>query len=297
MAEIITPKLIISKLSKRESNTSKYDYGTLLAVCGSKYYRGAAMLAASAACRCGAGIVCLASTERVISSVVSAIPECTFLPLEESENGTISHRSTLDIIARANKSDAALIGCGLALDDETRQVVQNVITSAECQLVIDADALNVLSENVELLKQARKMPVITPHFGEMARLCKKSRQDVENAPEKTALDFAYRYNCVVVLKSHVTFIATPDGKCFVNTDVGNAGLAKGGSGDVLAGMIASFLAQGKDQTASACCGVYLHGLAADKCADRLSMTSMLPSDVVFEIGSVFKGIETNGEIR
>lgn len=295
MAEKITPELVCSKLSKREKNTSKYDYGTLLAVCGSKYYRGAAMLSASAACRCGVGIVCLASTERVISSVASAIPECTFLPLEESENGTISHKSISDIITKANRCGAVLVGCGLALDDDTRDVVQNVITSAECQLVLDADALNVLSENVELLKQAKKMPVITPHFGEMARLCKKSRQEVENDPEKTALDFAHRYNCIVVLKSHVTYIANPDGKCFVNTDVGNAGLAKGGSGDVLAGMIASFLAQGKDPVSGACCGVYLHGFVADKCADRLSMTAMLPGDVVNEIGSVFKKIESMGK--
>ena len=290
MAEKITPGFVFSKLAKREKNTSKYDYGTLLAVCGSKYYRGAAMLSASAACRCGAGIVCLASTERVISSIASVIPECTFLPLEESENGTVSHRSTIDIIRKAKKCNAVLLGCGLALDDDTKYVVQRIVTSADCQLILDADALNVLSENPKLFRETKLPAVITPHFGEMARLCKKSRQEVEKAPEATALEFAHEYNCIVVLKSHITYIATPDGKCYVNAEVGNAGLAKGGSGDVLAGMIASFSAQGEEPYISACCGVYLHGLSADRCAQRLSMTSMLPSDVVNELCSVFKEI-------
>ncbi len=290
MAQAITGELVFSHLSKREKNTSKYDYGTLLAVCGSEYYRGAAHLAAKAACRCGAGIVCLASTERVILSCASAIPECTFLPLAESKNGTVSAKAVPAILDRAKNCKAILIGCGLALDDDTREVVRNVVESAECQLVLDADALNVLAECPDLLKKTNRPPVITPHFREMARLCGKSREDIEKEPKKTAIEFAREYNCIVVLKSHITYVATPDGKCFVNANTGNPGLARGGSGDVLAGMISSLIAQGKSPITSACCGVYIHGLAADRCAQKYSEAAMLPSDVINELCSVFKEI-------
>ncbi len=288
MGERITSDFVFSRLLKREKITSKYDYGTLLAVCGSQYYRGAAMLSASAALRCGTGIVCLASTEKVVSFVANLCPECTFLPLEESENGSISHRSTCDILKKAKRCNTVLLGCGLSLDDDIRYVVQRIVTSSECQFVLDADALNVLSECPELLKETKKTAIITPHFSEMARLSGKSKEEIAKAPEKSALDFASRYNCIVVLKSHITYIATPDGKCFINDKAGNPGLAKGGSGDVLAGMIASFVSQGISPVDSAVCGVYLHGVAADRCAERLSEYAMLPSDVVAELCGIFK---------
>ncbi len=290
MALSICKDDIFSIIPKRNPVSSKHDYGTLLCVCGSGYYRGAAFLSVKSALRCGSGIVTLASIEKVVSSVSQGAPECTFLPLSESENGTISKNSVPLILNKAKKCSALLIGCGLAIDEDVKYVVQRVVESAECQLIIDADALNVLSENISILKSAKVSPIITPHHGEMARLCGISREEVSLNPEKIASDFACKYNCTVVLKSHKTYISSPDGKVFVNDSTGNSGLARGGSGDVLAGMISSFASQGFKAVDASKCGVYLHSLSADKCAKRLSEYSMLPSDMLTDLCDVFKEI-------
>lgn len=287
MSGVITLDEVKSLIPERQKESSKYDYGRLLAVCGSAYYRGAAILSCGGALRCGAGIVTLASIEKVISVVASRFPECTFLPLAESQNGTVSADNCRKLLRDSKKYSAMLVGCGLAIGGDTRTLVKNIVTEAECQLIIDADGLNILSEDVDLIKKAKRPPVISPHHGEMARLCKKTRQEVGESPLVTAERFAEEYNCTVVLKSHTTYIATPDGKVTINSETGNSGLAKGGSGDVLAGMIASFCAQGMEPFSAAKCGVYLHGLAADKCAERLSVQSMLPSDILTELCSLF----------
>ncbi len=287
MSGKITKSEVLSLLPERKKESSKYDYGKLLAVCGSTFYRGAAYLSCASALRCGAGIVTLASIEKVISTVGANIPECTFLPLSESENGTISAYNGYTVLKQVKGCTTLLLGCGLDIDDDTRSLVKRIIAEAECQLVLDADALNILSECPEFIKSAQKPPIITPHHSEMARLCGKTRKEVAEAPIVTAMRFAEEYNCYVVLKSHITYIATPDGSLAVNDEVGNAGLARGGSGDVLAGMISSFCAQGLNPFDAAKCGVYLHGLSADMCAKRLSMQAMLPSDILTDLSKIF----------
>ncbi len=277
----------LSLIPERKKESSKHDYGKLLAVCGSAYYRGAAYLSCVAALRCGVGIATLCSIEKVVSAVAVSLPECTFLPLSESANGTISANNCDFIIQNAKRCTTLLIGCGLALDSDTRQLVKRIVTESECQLVLDADALNVLSECPGLIRQAKMPPVITPHFGEMSRLSGKTREEIAKTPEETALKFAAEYNCIVVLKSHITYISTPDGKIAVNSKTGNPGLARGGSGDVLAGMISSFCAQKIPPFNAAKCGVYLHGEAADRCADRLSEHAMLPSDILTDLCEIF----------
>ncbi len=287
MSGKITKGEVLSLLPKRKQVSSKHDYGRLLAVCGSSYYRGAAYLSCAAALRCGVGITTLASIEKVITTVGASLPECTFLPLSESTNGTISAYNGHTILRQARNCTTILLGCGLAIDDDTRALVKRIVSEAECQLVLDADALNILSECPELIKNAKRPPVITPHYGEMARLCGKSRGEVADSPIVTALRFAEEYNCFVVLKSHITYIATPDGSLAVNDETGNSGLARGGSGDVLAGVISSFCAQGMKPFDAAKCGVYLHGLSADMCAKRLSERAMLPSDILTDLCKIF----------
>lgn len=287
MAEKITKGEVLSLLPARKRESSKHDYGRLLAVCGSSYYRGAAYLSCASALRCGVGITTLASIEKVITSVSASLPECTFLPLSESINGTISAYNAQTVLRQTKGCTALLLGCGLAIDDDTRSLVKRVVCKAECQLVLDADALNILAETPEIIKSAKMPPVITPHHGEMARLCGKSREKVADSPIVTALNFAEEYNCYVVLKSHITYIASPDGSLAVNDETGNSGLARGGSGDVLAGMIASFCAQGMKPFDAAKCGVYLHGLSADMCAKRLSERAMLPSDILTDLCKIF----------
>ena len=283
----ITKSKVFSLLPKRAENTSKYDYGRLLCICGSAYYRGAASLSVGGALRCGAGIVTLASTERVIASAASNVTECTFLPLKESENGTVSAENLSLLTERSRGCNAILIGCGLAIDDDTRALVKGIVQEARCRLIIDADGLNVLSEQPELLKKTCMPPIITPHHGEMARLCKKTRQEVDASPAVTAVTFAREYNCYTVLKSHHTVIASPDGRLSINTNSGNNGLSRGGSGDILAGMTASLVCQGAEPFEAAECGVFLHGYAADLCAERLSKRGMLPSDILTDLASLF----------
>ena len=184
--------------------------------------------------------------------------------------------------------NAILVGCGLSVDYDTRTVVRSIVNKAKCQLVIDADGLNILSAQPELLKRTYMPPIITPHHGEMARLCNKTRQEIDASPAVTAVTFAREYNCYVVLKSHNTVIAAPDGRFAVNTNSGNNGLARGGSGDILAGMTASFAAQGMDPFDGAKCSVFLHGYAADLCAERLSKRGMLPSDILTDLATAFE---------
>jgi NAD(P)H-hydrate epimerase len=238
--------------------------------------------------RCGAGIVTLASTEKVISAVASNVAECTFLPLKESGNGTVSAGNLQLLTERSGGYNAMLIGCGLSIDYDVGTVVRSLVGKVKCQLVIDADGLNILSSQPELLKKANMPPIITPHHGEMARLCGKTRQEVDASPAVTAVTFAHEYNCYVVLKSNRTVIAAPDGRLAINTNSGNNGLARGGSGDILAGMIASLATQGVSPFDAAKCGVFLHGYAADLCAERLSKRGMLPSDILSDLAGLFE---------
>lgn len=287
MSGKITKGEVFSLLPERKRESSKHDYGRLLAVCGSTYYRGAAYFSCASALRCGVGIASLASIEKVITTVGANLAECTFVPLGESVNGTISANNGHTVLRQAKSCTTLLLGCGLAIDDDTRTLVKRIVSDSECQLVLDADALNILSECPELIKSAKMPPIITPHHGEMSRLCGKTRNEVADSPIITAMRFAEEYNCYVVLKSHITYIASPDGSLAVNDETGNSGLARGGSGDVLAGMISSFCAQGMKPFDAAKCGVYLHGLSADMCAKRLSERAMLPSDILTDLCKIF----------
>ena len=246
-------EMVFSSIRRRPRTSHKGTFGRLLCITGCANFPGAAAISAKGALRMGAGIVTVATTERVQSLIAPVIPAIT-------------------------RASAVLIGCGLGRTEDTAALVRFVLKAAECPLIIDADALNSVCSTPEALLTAKKVPIITPHMGEMARLCKKPPEKIAAARTEIAADFSARYNCVLVLKDASTVIASPNGDIFFNT-TGNPGLSKGGSGDLLAGMIAALAAQGFIETASAVCGVYLHGLAADKAADSLSEYGMLPSDI------------------
>lgn len=274
-------------IKPRCEDSHKGDYGTLTVVAGSAYYRGAAQLSVRGALRCGAGIVCLAAIEEVIAAAAASIPECTYLPLPKGEDGiAISALSARTILRRCASSDALLVGCGMTACADTASLVDILLREAKCPIVLDADALNVLAADPSRLRSAAAVPIVTPHPGEMARLTGCTVAQIVADPVQSALSFASRYRCVTVLKGHRTVIASPDGR-YTRNSTGNAGLARGGSGDILAGMIASFVAQGIDSYSAAVCGVYLHGLAADRSAARLSQTGMLPSDILTDLCAVF----------
>ena len=270
--------MVFSSIRKRPRASHKGTFGKLLCITGSANFSGAAAISAAGALRMGAGIVTVATTERVQSLIAPVIPEATFLPLPANKDGGISVSAAEALLPAIKRASAVLIGCGLGCTEDSAALVKFVINAAECPLIIDADALNSICGEPDVLLAAAKTPIITPHMGEMARLCKKPPEEIAAARTEIASDFSARYNCVLVLKDSSTVIASPNGDIFFNT-TGNPGLSKGGSGDLLAGMIASLSAQGFIETASAVCGVYLHGLAADKAAENLSEYGMLPTDI------------------
>lgn len=286
----ITEELVREILPVRNPQSHKGNYGRLLIVAGSRRMGGAAMMATLAALRMGAGITILATPCSVASMVSPHLMEAMTLPLDETSEGALSHTCRSELGRALSVSTACLAGCGLSVTAEVKSVVESLLEVSPCSLVLDADALNCISTNLAVLERSRKIPVLTPHIGEMARLVDMTPAQVEENAISVAKLFAREKNVVVVLKSHRTVIATPAGEVFENT-TGNCGLAKGGSGDVLAGMIAALAAQGMSAKNAAVCGVYLHGLCADRLASTMSEYSMLARDVIAEIPAALKSIE------
>ena len=272
---------------RRPDDANKGTMGTLLSVCGSYGMAGAAILAGKSALRCGIGLEKLALPKSIYPIAAGSILESVFLPLHETADGKISRDNTELLLDEAKKSTAVLLGCGLSVCEDTRALVHSFIQTCTVPMVLDADALNCIKENPEILKKRRAEIIVTPHPGEMGRLCGLSAKDVNADRAGRALKFAEEYGVITVLKGSGTIIASPDGRAVLNT-TGNSGMAAGGSGDVLAGMTAGLLAQGKGAFDCAAAAVYLHGLAGDFAAEKLGKISMLPSDIIDFIPSAFK---------
>lgn len=276
-------------LPKRDPLGHKRTFGHLTVIAGSEGYRGAAVLAVSAALRGGVGLTRLLSVEPVVAAVAATRPECTFTPLRAASHGGIDAEAFLPLLPSLSHTDAILVGCGMTPSRDTETIVFSLL-SRETPLILDADALNVLSRAPHLLKDAVTAPILTPHLGEMARLTGLTVSEIKARREEIASSFAKEHGCVVVLKDATTVIASPDGRCAV-CDRPNAGLAKGGSGDVLAGIIASLRAQGVLPYEAALSGVFLHSMAGEEAASRLGRTAMLPSDLIDCLPPVFSRLE------
>lgn len=293
MSTEITSEFVWHSIPPRPRDSHKGSFGTVLAVAGSAYYRGAALLAAEGALRTGAGIVTLASVEPVLSAAVARLPECCLCPCVAGAEGGISPESIPQL--QRQKATVLLLGPGLGgtaqstgRAAETRTLVQKLLPGFAGSAVLDADGLNAAAD----LLQTEKMPhpqgelILTPHPGEMARLTGHSAAEINADREGTALRYAKAWNAVVVLKGAHTVIAGPDGRCAVNP-TGNPGLSRGGSGDVLAGMTSALLACGLPAFDAAACAVYLHGAAADRAAALHGETGMLPHDLLDALGTLF----------
>jgi len=278
--------IVFGTLKKRPLFSNKGTFGKLLCFCGSPRYPGAAAVSALAALRAGVGLVTLATGASVASSLCSGLYEATYLPLPQSADGTVSAEGGPALLAALTRSSACLAGCGLGQGEDTRGLVEALIQGAVCPLVLDADALNAIADEPEVLLEAKAPVILTPHMGEMARLAKKTIPELVSARLDAARDFAAKYHVVLVLKDAVTVIAEPHGDVYFNP-TGNPGLAKGGSGDCLAGIIASFAAQGVKPVAAAVCGAYLHGAAADRCAAEKSQYGMLPVELLRYLCEIF----------
>ncbi len=216
--------------------------------------------------------------------------EPVFTLLDYGPEGKLLSCGLLALQNAMTKASACLLGCGLGQNEDLKQTVFEMIADSRIPLIIDADGINLLAENINVLKAVRVPVVLTPHPGEMARLMKSTVEDVQAHRLEYAGNFASQYNVVLVLKGAGTIVAEPNGMVHLNP-TGNAGMAKGGSGDVLAGMIASFVAQGIEPAKAAAGGVYLHGAAGDLCAKELSQCAMLPTDMIDMLPRLFLELE------
>ena len=273
----ITKKLLSDILRPIPINAHKGSNGTLTVISGSAAYRGAPSLAVGAALRTGCGITRLISIEKIISSVQLQHPCCTFLPVSESSNGTIGADCASAIYSCAGKTDAFLIGCGLGQSAEVSSAVSAVAVCGK-KAVLDADALNIISQNPSIYSAFKNGFIVTPHVGEMSRLTGASIPEIKNDLPKYAKAFSLEHRCVTVLKDSVTVISTEAGEIY-RSSLGNEGLSKGGSGDVLAGLIAGFAAQDYSLSEAAIIGCAVHGLSANLCAEENGKMAMLPSDL------------------
>ena len=280
-------KIVRDIMPHRQACANKYSVGSLLCVCGSYSMAGAAVLCAKAALRTGAGLVRIAVPESIYTIVSAALPEAVFLVLPENEKGAISASAVREIIKYANKSDAVLMGCGSKLCTDTVSIALSLVSECKSPLVLDADGINAVSKHIDVLRDRVYPTVLTPHEGEMSRLTGLSSAYIRENREETAQNFADDYGVTLVLKGKDTVVASKNSQMYINP-TGNAGMAVAGSGDVLAGMIASFVSQGVDVALSSVAGAYLHGLAGDIAKDDLTEYSLMPSDIIKRIPKAIK---------
>lgn len=268
---------------ERKSESHKGSFGHLLCICGSRTMSGAPVLAASAALRSGAGLVTLAFPEGLYSTVSAKLTEALLMPLPENEKGTLSQSCLKELLSSLTKYDAVVIGCGLGVNEDTVAVVRAVVENSRVLLIIDADALNILSKDISMLKNADCDIILTPHIGEMSRLTGLPKEVLINDKIDIARTFSKKHKVNLVLKSANTVVTFADSDKVYLNNTGNTGLSKGGSGDVLAGLIGGFSVQRFVLSDALTASVFVHGFTADAVADRTSERGMLPSDVVSEL--------------
>jgi len=279
---LTTPAAVSSRLVRRQSGAHKGDTGHLLVIAGSTGKTGAAAMACQAAMRTGAGLVSLGAPRSLNAVLETMLLEVMTVPLPETDTGSLS-RQAGDPIARLLPGKRCLaIGPGLGMDAETGQLVRRLLPECEIPMVIDADGLNHITGRPELFEKLKAPAVLTPHPGEMARLTGLSTSRVQHDRVNCARDFATSTGTIVVLKGAGTIIAAPDGQVHVNP-TGNPGMAAGGMGDVLTGMIAGLITQGCSPGMAAVAGVYLHGSAADALASAGTPTGYLASELLDRI--------------
>ena len=264
---------VLSILPDRTEDAHKGDFGRILLLCGSKGYTGAAYLAAMGALRSGAGLVFLGVPESIYAIEAVKLNEAIVFPLPD-EAGRLSAAAIPEIMKRLPKMDAVLIGPGLGQGSGTFEVVKAVLENAACSVVLDADGINLIASHKDIVRGRTAPTILTPHAGEFARLSEKAVEDRKTAAEQMAQNL----NCIMVLKGHNTVVT--DGITTYINPTGNPGMAVGGSGDVLAGIIASLLGQGIEPVKAAACGAWIHGAAGDICASEIGQFGMLPTDMV-----------------
>jgi len=296
-------------LPRRRPDTHKGDYGRCLIVAGSVGFTGAPALSARAASRMGAGLVSLGVPAPIYSAMAAKLDEEMPFPLPADEHGRLAPCAADEILRRAGECDVLLLGPGLGSSPEMTDLVLTVIRSVKAPIVLDADGINAIAGNADVLSAAARPLVLTPHPGEFKRLvgdlipsgAHQSVSDPAGAHPgsahpmdrlRSAREFALNHGCFLILKGHRTILALPDGTAYINTTGGPA-MAKGGSGDVLAGMIAALIGQGFPMKDAIAAAVYIHGSAGDLCAAELGEYSVTASDIVSMLPKAIRRVIKN----
>lgn len=266
-------KAVLSILPERDPWGHKGSFGKVLLLCGSRGYTGAAYLSAMGALRSGAGLVFLGVPDCIYEIEAVKLNEPVVFPLPDCD-GRLSEKAIPGILERLPQMDAVLIGCGLGLSEATEAVVKAVLEHAACPVIVDADGITLLKAHKDVLRGRKYPTILTPHDGEFARIGGCMEED----RMASCACFAKQWNCILLLKGHRTCIS--DGQTHYRNVTGNPGMAVGGSGDVLAGIIAGLLGQGIAPLEAAACAAWLHGSAGDLCASQLGQYGMLPTDML-----------------
>jgi hydroxyethylthiazole kinase-like uncharacterized protein yjeF len=279
-ARSITQRWVAANLPPRPERAHKGDFGRVLVVAGSLEFPGAALLTALGAMRAGAGVVRIAAAESVVERLSGTIPELTWMPLDEEAPGLIAPGGWRRISAESPEYDAIVIGPGLGRQPTTQRRTRQLIAALEAPSVIDADGLNAIAGTARWWQGIKAPLVLTPHPGEFARLTRTAAPDGEDdaARSAAAADAALQWDQVVVLKGAHSVIAEPGGET-LRSGVATPALSTAGSGDVLAGVIAAFLAAGASPMAAAACGVAVHGAAGLLAAERIGTTGVMARDI------------------
>ncbi len=265
-------------IPERNDNSQKGDYGKLLVVAGSRGMTGAAYLASQAAIKSGAGLVTLACPDTVNSVLESKTTEVMTLPLSD-DDGHFSYTAASTLTARAKAFDAILIGPGIGRHEDTIEMVRTVIKNANVPVIVDADAIYAVSRDKSILQECTCDLIFTPHAMEMSRLMGLDIAYIEDNRIQVSREFCEEIGAVLLLKGHHSIVTAPSLTQYIN-NTGNSGMASGGSGDVLAGIVGAFAARGIDASATAAAAAYIHGLAGDIAMERCGMESMTAMDLL-----------------
>ncbi len=265
------------KIKERKRNSHKGTFGTATLICGSEGMAGAAVLSAEACLRSGVGLAKVVCHSSIYPVLTKCLPEALFLPLPQKES---------ELKNAIENSQSVLIGCGLSTSSEAKELLKTSLNFANKTLIIDADGINLLAGSIELLKGSKAEIILTPHPKEMARLCGVTVKEIEENRLHFAKTFAKEQGVTVVLKGAITVVATPNGSVYFNI-LGNSGMATGGSGDVLSGILASLCAQGYALKDAVCGAVYIHAKAGDIAKEKLCEESLLASDIIKNLAAAF----------
>jgi len=264
---------------RRRPDSHKGDFGHVLVVAGSSGYTGAAYLTSQAAIRSGSGLVTLAIPKSLYPIMAKKLTEVMVRPFAETKEQSLSPRAGKELLRFSEKCNSFAIGPGLSQNKKTAQLIRDLVTNIKGPIVLDADGINAFCGNAGKLKKVKSTLVLTPHPGELSKLTGKSIGGIQKNRKDIALEAARKYNIVLVLKGHNTVVAGPEGQVYVN-ETGNPGMASGGVGDVLTGVIAAFLAQGVESFNAAALGVYFHGLAGDLAVKEKGPLGLIATDLL-----------------